>query len=70
MKCPYTPRDKHEFQLDFPALVLRARAVKGREQGVSLRDKMLGNPDRTGKLGTQTAGARELVVPQHLAATR
>jgi Fe-S oxidoreductase len=53
VKCPYTPRDKHEFQLDFPALVLRARAVKGRENGLGLRQKMLGNPDRTGKLGTK-----------------
>ena len=34
VKCPYTPRDKHEFQLDFPALVTRARAVKARENGI------------------------------------
>ena len=53
VKCPYTPRDNHEFQLDFPALVLRARAVKGREQGLGLREKVLGNPDRTGKLGSK-----------------
>lgn len=53
VKCPYTPRDNHEFQLDFPALVLRARAIKGREQGIGLREKMLGNPDRTGKIGSK-----------------
>ncbi len=53
VKCPYTPRDNHEFQLDFPALVLRARAVKGREEGLGLREKVLGNPDRTGKLGSK-----------------
>jgi len=53
VKCPYTPRDNHEFQLDFPALVLRARAVKAREQGIGMREKMLGNPDRTGRLGSK-----------------
>jgi glycerol-3-phosphate dehydrogenase subunit C len=53
VKCPYTPRDGHEFQLDFPRLVLRARAVRGREQGIHLREKMLGNPDRAGKLGSR-----------------
>jgi glycerol-3-phosphate dehydrogenase subunit C len=52
VRCPYTPRDGHEFQLDFPSLMLRARAVRGREKGITLRDRMLGNPDRTGKLGS------------------
>ncbi len=52
VRCPYTPHDGHEFQLDFPRLIMRARAVQAREEGVKLRDKMLGNPDRTGKLGT------------------
>jgi glycerol-3-phosphate dehydrogenase subunit C len=52
VKCPYTPRDKHEFQLDFPALVLRTRAVDARTHGLKLREKMLGNPDRTGRLGS------------------
>ena len=26
VQCPYTPRDGHEFQLDFPALVHRWKA--------------------------------------------
>src|ERR1700692_457079 len=52
IKCPYTPHDGHEFQLDFPRLMLRARAVEGREHGLSMREKMLGNPDRLGKLGS------------------
>ena len=52
MRCPYTPRDGHEFQLDFPRLMLRARAVEGREQGIGMREKMLGNPDRLGKIGS------------------
>ncbi|MGA2411721.1 MAG: anaerobic glycerol-3-phosphate dehydrogenase subunit C, partial [Candidatus Binataceae bacterium] len=52
VKCPYTPHDGHEFQLDFPALVLRARAVGARENGLHLRERVLGNPDRAGKFGT------------------
>jgi glycerol-3-phosphate dehydrogenase subunit C len=52
IKCPYTPRDGHEFQLDFPALVLRARAIDAREHGVKLRERLLGNPVRVGKIGT------------------
>ena len=52
VRCPYTPHDGHEFQLDFPRLMLRARAVEGREQGIGMREKMLGNPDRLGKIGS------------------
>jgi NAD-dependent dihydropyrimidine dehydrogenase PreA subunit len=56
VRCPYTPRDGHEFQLDFPRLMLRARAVRGREHGIKLREKLLGNPDRTGWLGDLMPG--------------
>jgi glycerol-3-phosphate dehydrogenase subunit C len=52
IKCPYTPRDGHEFELDFPRLVMRARAVHAREEPIGRREKMLGNPDRTGRIGT------------------
>jgi glycerol-3-phosphate dehydrogenase subunit C len=51
VRCPYTPRDGHEFQLDFPGLMLRARAVHAREHGIKLREKMLGDPDRAGRIG-------------------
>ncbi|MGH7984776.1 MAG: anaerobic glycerol-3-phosphate dehydrogenase subunit C [Candidatus Binataceae bacterium] len=56
VRCPYTPRDGHEFQLDFPALMLRARAIDAREHGVAWRDRMLGDPDRTGRLGSRMPG--------------
>lgn len=56
VRCPYTPRDGHEFQLDFPRLMLRARAVHAREHGIKLREKMLGDPDRTGRLGGMVRG--------------
>ncbi len=56
VKCPYTPRDGHEFQLDFPRLMLRAKAVRAKEHGVGLRQKLLGNPDLLGKLGSKAPG--------------
>ena len=31
VQCPYTPRDGHEFQLDFPKLVHRWKAVRARQ---------------------------------------
>jgi glycerol-3-phosphate dehydrogenase subunit C len=54
IKCPYTPGD-HEWSIDFPRLMARAKAQQVKEQGVSLGDKMLGNPDLFGKLGTRTS---------------
>ncbi len=45
VQCPYTPRDDHEFQLDFPKLVHRYRAQQGKVNGFSLRERLLGNPD-------------------------
>src|SRR5262249_12456039 len=56
VQCPYTPRDKHEFQLDFPRLVHRYKAQKAREKGVSLRDRILGNPDRTASMARASLG--------------
>ena len=42
-KCPYVP--PHEFNVDFPHLMLRAKAIKFREEGGSLRDKSLTSTD-------------------------
>jgi glycerol-3-phosphate dehydrogenase subunit C len=52
IKCPYTPRDGHPFQLDFPRLMMRARAIDAKENGVGLREKVLAHPDQLGKAGT------------------
>ena len=48
VQCPYTPRDDHEFQLDFPKLVHRYDAIRYRkgEQPHKLRLKLLEDPDR------------------------
>jgi len=56
VQCPYTPRDGHQFMLDFPKLVHRYRAVKAKEEGVSLRDKFLGDPDAAGKAARLSGG--------------
>ena len=59
-KCPYTP--PHEWNLDFPHLMLRAKAVKYKKGEVSARDKFLSNTDGLGKFAgipivTQTVNA-------------
>jgi glycerol-3-phosphate dehydrogenase subunit C len=56
VQCPYTPRDQHEFQLDFPKLVHRYMAVRVREKGVGLSRKLLGNPDGTAALARASLG--------------
>jgi glycerol-3-phosphate dehydrogenase subunit C len=45
-KCPYTP--PHPWNLDFPHLMLRAKATKFKKGDVSLRDKFLSNTDGLG----------------------
>jgi glycerol-3-phosphate dehydrogenase subunit C len=56
VQCPYTPRDGHEFQLDFPKLVHRYKAVRARSKGVSLRDRVLGNPDGAAQFARASLG--------------
>jgi glycerol-3-phosphate dehydrogenase subunit C len=45
VQCPYTPRDKHEYQLDFPKLIHRYQAQRTRREGISLQNRVLGDPD-------------------------
>ena len=47
-KCPYTP--PHEWNIDFPHLMLRAKAVKYKKGDVSTRDKILTSTDAVGSL--------------------
>ena len=47
-KCPYVP--PHEWNLDFPHLMLRAKAVKHRKGDVKLRDRILTSTDAVGNL--------------------
>src|ERR1039457_5704013 len=47
-KCPYVP--PHPWNVDFPHLMLRAKAVKHRNGGTSFRDKVLSSTDLVGKI--------------------
>jgi len=47
-KCPYVP--PHEWNIDFPHLMLRAKAARFKRDGASVRDKILSATDAVGKL--------------------
>ncbi|MBI5752862.1 MAG: Fe-S oxidoreductase [Hydrogenophilales bacterium] len=49
-KCPYVP--PHEWALDFPHLMLRAKAIKYKKGETTFRDKLLSSTDALGKLAT------------------
>ena len=49
-KCPYVP--PHPWNVDFPHLMLRAKAIKFRKGEAGFRDKMLSSTDAMGKLNT------------------
>lgn len=52
VKCPYTDRDNHLYNLNYPALMQRAVHIDAKENGVDLRDKILQNADLAGKMTT------------------
>jgi glycerol-3-phosphate dehydrogenase subunit C len=47
-KCPYVP--PHEWNVDFPHLMLQAKAVKFKKRGASLRDWLLTSTDVVGNI--------------------
>ena len=47
-KCPYVP--PHDWNLDFPHLMLRAKAVKFQKGDIKTRDRILTSTDTVGKL--------------------
>ncbi|MDB5809370.1 MAG: putative ferredoxin [Betaproteobacteria bacterium] len=49
-KCPYVP--PHPWNVDFPHVMLRAKAVKFKKNGAPARDKLLSATDAMGKLAT------------------
>ncbi|MGE4013984.1 MAG: heterodisulfide reductase-related iron-sulfur binding cluster, partial [Alphaproteobacteria bacterium] len=53
-KCPYVP--PHEFNLDFPHLMLRYRAVELKKQGVGFFEKQLTETDRNGRICSHISG--------------
>ena len=53
-KCPYVP--PHEFNLDFPHLMLRYRAVERQRGSGGFRQRQIGQTDRNGRLAAVVAG--------------
>ncbi|MFQ5533801.1 MAG: (Fe-S)-binding protein [Sphingomonadales bacterium] len=53
-KCPYVP--PHDFNLDFPHLMLRYRAAEFQEGAVGVVPKQLARTDRNGKLARPVSG--------------
>ena len=47
-KCPYVP--PHEWNVDFPHLMLRAKSVRFRDHGASIRDRVLTSTDAVNRL--------------------
>jgi glycerol-3-phosphate dehydrogenase subunit C len=73
-KCPYVP--PHPWNVDFPHLMLRAKAIKHKNGETKFRDKLLSSTDALGKLAAipvvaqtvnavnKTAFARDLLEKQ------
>jgi glycerol-3-phosphate dehydrogenase subunit C len=54
-KCPYVP--PHEFNLDFPHLMLRHKAVLAKKKKLGFADRQLAQTDRNGRLASLAAAA-------------
>jgi glycerol-3-phosphate dehydrogenase subunit C len=50
IKCPYTKDEGAHELLDFPRLMAREKAARAARDGVALVDRLLGEPDTTGRL--------------------
>ena len=55
-KCPYVP--PHEWEIDFPHLMLRGKAIKFHKSKTSMRDRILTSTDMLGQLGS-----RKIIAP-------
>ncbi len=60
VNCPYTPRDGHAYLVDFPKLVHRFKANQAKENGIPLRDRLLGDPDEAATLARASLGIANL----------
>ncbi|MDA0661975.1 MAG: heterodisulfide reductase-related iron-sulfur binding cluster [Proteobacteria bacterium] len=67
-KCPYVP--PHEFNLDFPHLMLRYRAAENREGEIGFAEKQLTRTDRNGKLAAMAAPVANWATDERNALTR
>jgi glycerol-3-phosphate dehydrogenase subunit C len=67
-KCPYVP--PHPWNVDFPHLMLRAKAVKNRRGGVRWRDKVLSSTEVVGNIAGIPVIAEAVNVFNHSAVGR
>jgi glycerol-3-phosphate dehydrogenase subunit C len=67
-KCPYVP--PHEFNVDFPHLMLRYRAVEYKEGRVPLPQRELTRTDRNGKIAGRIAPLANWASDRHNRLTR
>ncbi|MBI4986165.1 MAG: Fe-S oxidoreductase [Rhodocyclales bacterium] len=67
-KCPYVP--PHAWAVDFPHLMLRAKAVKFRQGKFKLRDKVLTSTDAVGRFAGIPIVAQTVNAVNKLAPTR
>lgn len=65
IKCPYTADEDSSELLDFPRLMLREKANRAKRNGVSLTDRMLGEPQLVGELGSGMAAPMSNLVQSH-----
>jgi len=67
IKCPYTPDEQAQEQVDFPRLMAREKAQRARREGIPLVDRVLGEPQLLGAAGAGPfAGVANLVNSQRL----
>jgi glycerol-3-phosphate dehydrogenase subunit C len=52
IKCPYTADEGHPWLVDLPRLLTREKAQRSRRNGVPLQDRILGEPQTIGQLGS------------------
>ncbi len=52
IKCPYTEDEGAKELLDFPRLMSRERAARARRDGIPLVDRILGEPQIIGEMGS------------------
>jgi Fe-S oxidoreductase len=67
-KCPYVP--PHPWNVDFPHLMLRAKAVKFKKKETRLRDRLLSSTDAIGKLASIPVVAQVVNAANRNAAAR
>lgn len=67
-KCPYVP--PHPLNLDFPHLMLRAKAVKFRKGETIFRDKLLSSTDVLGRLASIPVVAQMVNAVNNTSVTR